>query len=145
MKTILLSAALMLPAAALACPGSKGDVADTTDNSEAVAADADADATKCAKKAEYVGSACSYSTGMMAQRVHADGKAVTFTAQLTPNGSKLDSQVAAPFLANGEYYVIANEVVDQLDPAKELSFEGKALEVDGVKYFLVTEFKATNS
>jgi len=140
MKSVLLTA-LLFPAAALACPG-KGDMAAADTKEEAVA---EADATKCAKKAEYVGSSCSYSTGMMAQRVHADGKDMTFTAQLERNGDKLDSQVAAPFKANGELYVIANEVVDQLDPSKEMAFEGKALEVDGVKYFLVTGYKASNS
>jgi len=141
MKSALLTAALLFPAAAFACPG-KGDTA-AADSSEAKMADADA--TKCAKKAEYVGSACSYSTGMMAQRVHADGENLRFTAQLERNGEKLASQVAAPFTANGEYYVIANEVVDQLDPSEEMAFEGKALEVDGVKYFLVTRFERANS
>ena len=142
MKTALLTAFLVAPTMALACPG-KGDMAAADAREDAT--QASIDATKCAKKAEYVGTACSYSTGMMAQRVAADGEEVRFTAQLERNERTLDSQVAAPFKANGEYYVIANEFVDQLDPAERLAFEGKALEVDGVKYFLVTGFKAGTS
>lgn len=141
MMTALLTAFLAAPSVALACPG-KGDMAaDTTEE----AAHAELDATKCAKKADYVGSACSYSTGMMAQRVAADGEPVAFTARLERNEKRLESQVAAPFTANGEYYVIANEYLDQLDPSEANAFEGKALEVDGVKYFLVTGYAPSHS
>jgi hypothetical protein len=143
MKSALLTVLLAAPSLALACPGKAETAADSSEEEEAV--HAKADATRCAKKAEYVGGSCSYSTGMMAQRVAADGSELRFTAQLERNEAELDSKVAAPFVANGEYYVIANEVLDELDPSEELAFEGKALEVDGVKYFLVTGYKAGNS
>jgi hypothetical protein len=142
MKSLLLAAALATPSVALACPG-KGTTAAAADSD--ATATAAVDATKCAKKAELVGSNCSYSTGMMAQRVHADGQDVTVTAQLQKATTKLESQVAAPFTANGEFHVIANEVVDGLDPAKKLTLTGKTLEVDGVKYLLVTSFNASNT
>jgi hypothetical protein len=142
MKPLLLVAALALPATAFACPGKEGTTANAADSTET---HADADATRCAKKAELVGTACSYSTGMMAQRVHADGKDLALTAKLEKAGDTLPSKVAAPYTANGEYHVIANEVIDGLDPAKSLNLQGKALEVDGVKYFLVTGFEPANS
>lgn len=137
----VLAAALAMPAIALACPG-KGTTADASDSTETTAA---ADATKCAKSADLVGTNCSYSTGMMAQRVNADGKDLSITATLERAEGNLPSKVAAPFRANGEYHVIANEVIDEVDTAKKLNLSGKALEVDGVKYFLITRFEPATS
>lgn len=139
MKPLLLAAALALPITALACPGKEGVAADTSEDADRVPVDADA--TRCAKRAELVGTACSYSTGMMAQRVHADGEDVTVTAKLVKATEKLPSKVAAPFIANDEYHVIANEVLDGVDPSKTHALTGKALEVDGITYLLVTGFQ----
>jgi len=140
MKPLLLAAALALPASAFACPG-KGTTAN--DSTEAAA---DADATRCAKKAELVGTACSYSTGMMAQRVQADGEEVSLTSKLEMADGTLPSKVAAPFMAKGGYHVIANEVIELVpDPTKAHAYTGKTLEVDGVKYLLVTGFEPPNS
>ena len=142
MKPLLLVAALALPASALACPGKEGSTANAADSAESPH---HADATRCAKRAELVGTACSYSTGMMAQRVQADGEELTLTAKLEKASEVLPSKVAAPYTANGEYHVIANEVIEDLDPAKSVSLHGKALEVDGVKYFLVTGYEPAQS
>jgi hypothetical protein len=143
MKSLLLVAALAVPAAtAFACPG-KATAANADDSTED-ATHADADATRCAKNADLVGTNCSYSTGMMAQRVNADGQDVSLTAKLERTTENLPSKVAAPYTAS-DYHVIANEIVDGLDPAKKLNLTGKTLEVDGVKYFLVTGFEPVNS
>ncbi len=139
LRTTILTLALSLPGVALAC-GGKSQMASADDEAKVELAAVSADATKCAKKAELVGTNCKYSTGMMAQRVHADGKDTTLTAALEKNEAELESHVAAPFKVS-DMYVIANEVVDTIeDPASNLALKGKVLEVDGVKYFLVTGF-----
>jgi hypothetical protein len=131
----LLSLALAVPSVALACPGAETAMASTS---------AANDPTHCAKNAALVGTNCAWSTGAMAQRVQAEGKEATVTARLASQTKKLDSQVAAPYLA-GEYYVIANTVIEQADVSAPLALTGKVLEVDGVKYFLVTSFQKANS
>ena len=125
--------ALLAPNA-LACPGSE------TASNEAHATTASAaasDPTHCAKDGALIGGCCSYSTNLMAQRVHADGAEATVTASLEKMDDMLASKVAAPWKA-GEYRVIANSVMEAVDTTGTLSLTGKALEVDGVKYFLVT-------
>lgn len=143
-KIAALGLSLMLPAAALACPGKK---ADTT--TAAVAPAAATNPAACAKKADLVGSNCSYSTGMMAQRVLAEGTTYTYVGTLSESENSLASHVASPFTVGAETekaYVIANEVVEALTTDglhdDELSIEGKVLEVDGVKYFVVTNYAA---
>jgi hypothetical protein len=143
MKSLLIAAALTFPTAALACGGAK--TADTTEKTEVQLAAVSADATKCAQKAALVGDNCAYSTGMMAQRVHADGKDMSLTAKLAKQDQMLDSHVAAPFTVGEGMYVIANEVIEQADSDKQLALTGKALEVDGIKYFLVTGFQPASS
>lgn len=128
--------ALLVPASvALACPGSAS--ATTT-------AAHDADPTACARNHALVGAGCAWSTGAMAQRVNAEGRAAAVTAKLVTSSESLSSEVAAPYRA-GEFYVIANQVLELADPSTVLSMTGKVLEVDGVKYFLVTGFRVLNS
>lgn len=136
-------AAVNLPAAAFACGGEK-----TAANSSAEDADSDAHAnpTACAKKADLVGANCSYSTGMMAQRVIAEGAPYTFAGRLAAAPNELDSHVAAPFVVGPEKIaVVANEVLEQITAAdlqaQRLNLQGRVLEVDGVKYFVLTGFE----
>ncbi len=145
LRTAVLSFAILFPAAALACPGSKTDLAQA-DQAQVQLASAQVDATRCAKKASLVGENCSYSTGMMAQRVHAEGKDTSLSAvRLAKQDEMLASHVAAPYQV-GDMYVIANVVVEQIsDPSASLALSGKGLEVDGVKYLLVTSFKQAST
>jgi hypothetical protein len=131
--------ALSVPSVALACPGA--EMASTSTQTTTVSA---ADPTHCAKNAALVGANCQWSTGAMAQKVHAEGKDTQLTATLAPQKKVLASQVAAPYLA-GDLYVIANTVIEQADTTRALSLTGKVLEVDGVKYFLVSSFAKTNT
>jgi hypothetical protein len=135
--------ALMLaaPSTALACPGS--EMASNAPKTE-LASTAAVDPTHCAKSAALVGSNCKWSTGQMAQRVQAEGKAIQVTTRLAKQEEALASQVAAPFKA-GEMYVIANQVIEQADPSATLALDGMVLEVDGVKYLLVTSFQKSNT
>lgn len=124
--------ALLAPSAH-ACPGSET----ASNEAHPTMASAAVDPTHCAKDGALVGGCCSYSTNLMAQRIHADGADTTVTATLVKTDEMLASKVAAPWKA-GEYRVIANAVMENVDTAGTLSLTGKALEVDGVKYFLVT-------
>lgn len=139
----MLSAALMMFAAtdAFACPGEQ--MASASEEKPALASAA-VDPTHCAKSAALVGSNCKWSTGAMAQRVQAEGKDTTVTAKLAKQDKSLSSQVAAPFLV-GDMYVIANQIIEQADASATLAMSGKVLEVDGVKYFLVSSFQKANT
>ena len=121
---------------ALACPGGEGTAMASTAQG--------GDPTHCAKNAELVGSCCSYSTNMMAQRVHADGAETLLTAQFVRTAEQLASKVAAPWSV-GDYRVIANSVMESVDTTGALAVRGKVLEVDGVKYLLVTTAEKSNS
>ncbi len=136
---------------ALACGGSKSTTtAKADDTTEVQKAVAHADAAACAKKAELVGGNCSYSTGMMAQRVVAEGSPWTFAGSLAKADGELSSHVAAPYSVGPDgVRVVANEVLDNVADASmldnRLNLEGKVLEVDGVKYFVLTGYSALNS
>jgi hypothetical protein len=149
-KSLFLGVGLMLPAAALACPGKAcTDCGSDVAHASVEAATATKDPAACAKKADLVGSNCSYSTGMMAQRVLAEGATYTFAGSLRGSTNQLASHVASPYVvgaADAPIHVIANEVVESLTSdgldSSRLSIEGKLLEVDGIKYLVVTEYTA---
>ena len=143
LRIAIVTFAIALPGAAFACSGHT-DMASTAEAK--AAAVAEADATRCAKKASLVGENCSYSTGMMAQRVHAEGKETSLTSvRLEKQDKMLESHVAAPYQV-ADMYVIANEVVEQIpDPSASMALSGKVLEVDGVKYLLVTSYKKAST
>lgn len=144
LRIAVLSAALVGPSLALACGGDKAG------QHAKVEATAPVNPAACAKKAELVGANCSYSTGMMAQRVVAEGAPFTYAGRLAQAEGELASHVAAPFVVGPEKIsVVANEVLEQLTTAgvvaSRLQLEGKLLEVDGVKYFVLTGFQALNA
>ncbi len=127
---LLLFATLGLAAPAFACPG-------------AAAADA---AANCASKAELVGSACSYATGSMAQRVLLDGADFAYSGVLAPAKKKVIAEVAVPFMVADGVAVVANGILDAVTDTKAgLDFRGKLLEVDGVRFFVITEAKPRTS
>ncbi|MEQ1570917.1 MAG: hypothetical protein ABMA64_35130 [Myxococcota bacterium] len=140
MFRMLTFAALALPSSALACPGAETASLASTATQTVTAADP----THCAKNASLVGTNCSWSTGAMAQRVQAEGRDTAITTRLAAQTAALDSKVAAPYRA-GDLYVIANTVIEAANPSDTLSMTGKVLEVDGVKYLLVTSFSKSNS
>lgn len=142
----LMIATLAVPAAAWACPGHPDAAHAST---AADAATPPSDPAACAKRAELVGGACSYTTGMMAQRVLAEGKPWAFTGTLTRYEGELDSHVAAPFTVGPDaVYVVANEVLESLTSAgagsSRIGLEGRLLEVEGTKYFVLTSFRGSS-
>lgn len=129
---------LTAPSLALACPGKDAEASHASASQP--------DAAACAKKASLVGSACSFSTGMMASRVLEQGESFSYTGTLREADEPLASKVAAPFVVGPEgMRVIANEVVENAEAGQRMSFTGKALEVDGVKYFVVTGFEKASA
>lgn len=110
----------------------------------------EAAATHCATNTELVGASCSYSTGLMARRVVEQGRPWSGVDGLVLTQDKLDSSVAAPFLVGpGDgFRVIANELVQMLSDGghlhDELALTGKWLEVDGVRYVVLTSYKVVN-
>jgi hypothetical protein len=118
------------------------------DASVATTVDATA-AAHCARAGELIGSNCSYTTGMMARRVMEDGQDWSYVGGLSSSENNLGSMVAAPYTVAGGAYVIANELLEMVttdgDAAARLSLVGKVLEVDGVRYVVLTSFKVINS
>ncbi len=151
-KIALLSVGLLAPGLALACGGAKGDktASAATPAATELAAVSEKDPTACAKKASLVGANCSYTTGMMAQRVLAEGSAWSFTGHLNASGNALGSHVAAPFTVGPDAVnVVANEVLETVTEKgladQRLSVDGKRLEVDGVTYFVLTGYAVPSS
>ena len=88
-------------------------------------------------------------TGMMARRVLEEGQDWSWTGSLVSSPNNLTSQVAAPYQAQGTSWVIATELVEALKAdeatASRLALVGKLLEVDGVRYVVLTSYKVVNS
>jgi hypothetical protein len=144
LSMLMTAAAWVSPA--WSCPyGQSGDAADVHE----VVMDETA-ATHCATDTQLVGASCSYSTGLMARRVLDQGAPFSRVASLTGTLEVLESHVAAPFVVGEEgYRVIANELVQALADGghlhDRLTLTGKWLEVDGVRYVVLTSFKVVNS
>lgn len=105
-------------------------------------------ATHCARGGALMGTNCSYTTGMMARRVVEEGADWSYVGALTPSANDLESLVAAPFTAGG-HHVIANELVESLTvdglSNVRMILGGKLLEVDGVRYVVLTSYKVINT
>jgi len=145
LKLVVFGFGLVGPSIALACDGHTEAHAATA-SVEATAADA----TACAKKASLVGANCSYTTGMMAQRVLTEGTPWSFTGSLSSSDNALASHVAAPYTVGPDKVnVVANEVLEGLTAAGvhtgRVGLEGKRLEVGGVTYFVLTSYSVPSS
>lgn len=152
LKILVLGAGLALPAVSLACGGAKTTLAATTVSTTPTQASlADRDPTACAKKPHLVGANCSYTTGMMAQRVLAEGMPWNFTGRLSESDNNLDSHVAAPYTVGpeGKVNIVATEILEALIDEdlqdQRVTLDGMRLEVDGVTYFVLTSFSVPNS
>lgn len=106
-------------------------------------------ASHCARTGALIGSNCSYTTGMMARRVVEEGQDWTYVGELTSSSNNLGSMVAAPYTVADGFHVIANELVEVMSQEghaqARLSLVGKLLEVDGVRYVVLTSFRVINS
>ena len=104
-----------------------------------------------AKSVSLMGAGCSYTTGMMAQRVLAEGKAYSYTGTLTSQKKSTVSGVAVPFSIGDKHdiHVIANEYVEELttggSDTNKLELSGKVLDVEGTRFFLLERYKDLSS
>ncbi len=107
-----------------------------------------ASASHCARAGELIGGNCSYTTGMTARRVVEEGAEWAFVGGLTPCTNDLESLVAVPFTANG-HHIIANELVELLAAegltGAKFVLAGRLLEIDGVRYVVLTSYKVINT
>lgn len=107
----------------------------------------DASATRCATNMRLVGASCSSSTSLMARRVMEEGQPWTGIGLLTFPSDLLESGVSAPvgFQPEPSVRIVANELVQLLTEGgharERLSLSGRWLDVDGVRYVVLTSFE----
>lgn len=148
MPLALVSIVALLPSAFAGSPSGSAGASVAAASADAGSVDA-AGASHCARGAALLGSNCSYTTGMMARRVLEEGQDWTYVGELVGSPNNLSTMVAAPFTVADGYHVIANELVEVLSQeghsTSRLSLVGKLLEVDGVRYVVLTSFRVINS
>lgn len=89
---------------------------------------------------------CSWTTSLLARRALNDGVPHTYVGHLEPSDNQLSSRVAAPFTVGpaGALHVVANEVLGLMHRSDLLTsrveLRGRVLEVDTVRYLVITEF-----
>lgn len=137
----LLVRALVTPV--LACPGVEATGEDSGAATEVAAA-------HIAHHAQLVGANCAYSTGLMASRVLREGAAWSWSGRLVGTANNLESRVASPYRAESDgAVVIATEILEALvssgGSTRPIVLEGRVLEVDGVRYAVVTSYRVINS
>ena len=140
------TALVMLSAALLSGPAHATDPAYVQQGARVVATDA----TRAPRSDAMIGAACSYRTAVMARRVLSDGADYAFVGSLQA-GQPSDGDVACPYTVGGQAdtCVIASELVEHLAGQglgrAELSLEGRILEVDGVRYVVLTAYEPSSS
>ena len=105
-------------------------------------------ANHCAKSLKLIGANCAYTTGLMAGRVLAEGVDWSFNGALTATTNDLESRVACPYSA-ADAQLVATEVLEGLvNAGGELTrsrLHGKTLELDGVRYVVLTAYSLPES
>lgn len=112
----------------------------------------DSAAAHAARSAALVGANCSYSTGLMARKVIAEGRDWSFVGSLKTSTNDLASRVATPFQTVGgdaAGLVVGTELLETLVAAGHadatLALSGRAMEIDGVNYIVLTSFRVINA
>jgi hypothetical protein len=141
---------LVLDGPAAACPEGDPSCASSQESKEAPAAAPDPG--RSARRADLVGpGACSWTTEMVAQRVLEEGTPWSYVGRLIPAPGALPSRVAAPFTIGPEasIHVVANEILEDHHtrnaPGGRWELVGRALEVDGTRYFVTTSIRVAGS
>ena len=103
-------------------------------------------ATATATRSSLLGDGCSYTTGIMAERVQAEGKIYSYSGPMIRQATNTLKGVAVPFAigADKSTLVIANEFVEKLivdgHETQKLELKGKVLEVQGTRFFLLERY-----
>ena len=108
------------------------------------------DPAVCAQETRLLGSSCARTTGQVAKQVLKEGRPMVFTGRLVPTENALETNVAAPYsVGPNAVNVVANEVLEELVRFELLDYrvalEGRILDVDGVQYFVLTDFQQSSS
>lgn len=103
-------------------------------------------AANSARPGKLIGASCTYTTSAVAHRVVEEGAPWRYTGKLTFVASPSGSQVACPYVTgDGGFHLVATELLDSLVACgyenSSLALEGRALEVDGVRYVVLTSFQ----
>lgn len=103
-------------------------------------------ASMAAPPGKLLGASCLYSTGLMARRVMEEGMVWTWEGQLAPMSGNMDAPVSCPFTASdGSFNLIANGLLDAVVSCgyaqQALALEGRSLDLDGVRYVVLTSFR----
>jgi hypothetical protein len=106
-------------------------------------------AAHCARNAALLGANCTFATGTMARRVFEEGADWRAVGTLVRTGNDFPSQVASPVRTPDGILVIATTLTEQLFSgghlATPLRMEGRMLEVDGVRYLVLTAFQRVDT
>lgn len=100
-----------------------------------------------ARRPELLGASCAASTGMAARRVVEEGVDWRQQGVLDLALDNVDAQISAPFLVRGSgSRIIATSLTDQIAQnrltGRSLVLVGRSLDVEGVVYVVLTEYRA---
>ena len=101
-------------------------------------------AAHCARSKELVGANCSFTTGMTARRVLEEGAPWSWVGVLTPTDNAQPTRIATPYRMDDGVLLVATELLEGLVQegivGLDLRLEGRSLELDGVRYVVLTSF-----
>ena len=131
-------------AAAWACPAELVDPAAVA-GGESVRLSPD-QAVHSARPGKLVGASCLASTGLMARRVMEEGTTWRWQGTLTPMEGNLENSASCPYTAEGgTFNLLATGLLEALVvcgyAGQPLELEGQLLEVEGVRYVVITAFR----
>jgi len=109
------------------------------------------DAAHCARSDGVIGAHCSYATGVMARRVLEQGEDTELVATLLEVDDDVPGGVSAPYrlAEDPKSRVIANELIEQMVRTNRIGHpievDARELDVDGVRYYVLTAYEVPNS
>lgn len=135
---------LLWATAAWACPAELADPTAVA-SGESVRMTPD-QAVHSARPGKLVGASCLASTGLMARRVMEEGAPWRWQGTLNPMEGNLESGASCPYTADqGTFNLLATGLLETIVlcgyATQPLDLEGQLLEVDGVRYVVLTAFR----
>ena len=98
----------------------------------------------CARSKELVGANCSFTTGMTARRVLEEGVPWSWVGPITPTDNAQPTRIATPFRVDDGVLLVATALLEGLVQdglaGANLRLDGRSLELDGVRYVVLTAF-----
>jgi len=146
-------AALLMGSVPAWCDDPEGVRQEPTEGSRELRSElAKVDPAQGARHAKLMGAGnCSWSTSMMASRALSEGVPYTYVGHLEASDNELPSRVATPYTVGPDQaiHVVANEVLGLMERREvvdaRLDLRGRLIEVDGVRYLVITHFTAVGA